>query len=584
MNVDVWWLVMKDLFKNLKFSWRYAKGNKKYLFAIGFVSIIDVLLNIVTPILSAKIIIELTTNNYARIILIAGMILFVNFLSSIINYITRNFSSKTYRDALSLLEIDLGKNVLKLENDCLDKNSSGVFIQRLTNDTSRMADVFNRLLGMVSTMIKDIGIFIAIFIVSKIVFTYVIIMLFTMYLLEKIRTDRRKKDDKESRTYTEKVSGFIGELVRGARDIKMLNSENDFIKELDNRIITANNKIRKMHMTSIKYMTFIWWIRELFEFILIILLVILIEKGHIIASIALVLYNYSRNVSDSIYTVGFFLESIKDFNLSCERILDILDDNKFSKEKFGTRHLDKINGDFEFKDVTFAYKDKKVLDKINFKINANETVAFVGKSGAGKSTIFSLLCKMYNINQGKITIDGIDIKELDKDSIRGNITIISQNPYIFNMTIRENLKLVKSDLTEKEMVSACKIACLDEFIKELPYGYDTIIGEGGVNLSGGQKQRLAIARALVQKTEIILFDEATSALDNETQEKIQEAIDNMKNEYTILIIAHRLSTIINADRILYLEDGNIIAEGKHKELLKSCPSYKKLYESEITKE
>ena len=455
-----------------------------------------------------------------------------------------------------------------------------VFIQRLTNDTSRMADVFNSLLGMVSTMIKDVGIFIAIFIVNKLVFVYVIIMLFTVYFLEKIRTNRRKKDDKESRSYTEKVSGFISELVRGARDIKMLNSEEDFVGELNNRIIIANDKIRKMHVTSIRYMTFIWWIRELFEFILILLLVILIEKNYIISSIALVLYNYSRNVSDSIYTVGFFLESIKDFNLSSERILDILDDSKFSKEKFGTKHLNKVNGNFEFIDVSFSYDNKKLLRNLSFKINANETVAFVGKSGAGKTTIFNLLCKMYDVNGGKITIDGININELDKDSIRGNITIISQNPYIFNMSIKDNLKLVKSDLNDKEMKEVCKIACLDEFINSLPNKYDTVIGEGGVNLSGGQKQRLAIARALVQKTEIILFDEATSALDNETQTKIQEAIENMKGEYTILIIAHRLSTIKNADRILFLEDGKIIAEGTHRELLKNCLEYKKLYESE----
>ena len=191
---------------------------------------------------------------------------------------------------------------------------------------------------------------------------------------------------------------------------------------------------------------------------------------------------------------------------------------------------------------------------------------------------------MYDVNQGKITIDGVNINKLDKDSIRGNITIISQNPYIFNMSIRDNLKLVKNNLSDEEMYNACKIACLDDFIQELPNGYDTIIGEGGVNLSGGQKQRLAIARALVQKTEIILFDEATSALDNETQEKIQRAIENMKNEYTILIIAHRLSTIIHSDRILYLENGKIIAQGTHHELLNKCPSYQKLYETEIKKD
>ena len=201
----------------------------------------------------------------------------------------------------------------------------------------------------------------------------------------------------------------------------------------------------------------------------------------------------------------------------------------------------------------------------------------------GKTTIFNLLCKMYPINSGEILIENENINELDEDSIRGNITIISQNPYIFNLSIRDNLKLVKENLTEEEMIDACKVAYLDEFIESLPNKYDTIVGEGGIVLSGGQKQRLAIARALIQKTKIILFDEATSSLDNETQAEIQKAINNLKDDYTILIIAHRLSTIIGADRILFLDDGKIEASGNHKYLLNNCPKYKDLYESEISK-
>ena len=156
-----------------------------------------------------------------------------------------------------------------------------------------------------------------------------------------------------------------------------------------------------------------------------------------------------------------------------------------------------------------------------------------------------------------------------------------EEQYIFNMSISDNLRLVKEKLTEEEMIEACKMACLHDFIMELPEGYDTVVGEGGVNLSGGQRQRLAIARAFVQKTKIILFDEATSALDNETQELIQQAINNMKDKYTILIIAHRLSTIINSDRIMLIEDGKVTAKGTHKELLKNNKSYKKLYNKEL---
>ena len=297
---------------------------------------------------------------------------------------------------------------------------------------------------------------------------------------------------------------------------------------------------------------------------------------------ALVLYNYrSRVFRNLMKNVGSLLQEIKGFNLSCNRVFSILDNKEFNKEVFGTEHIEKIKGNFEFKNVHFGYGNNEVLKGMSFKVNTNETVAFVGKSGVGKTTIFSLLCKLYDINSGSILIDGKDIKTLDESSIRNNITIISQNPYIFNMSIKDNFKLVKKDITDQEIAKACKLACLDEFINNLPEGYNTIVGEGGVTLSGGQRQRLAIARAFIQNTKIILFDEATSALDNETQGYIQQAINNMKDKYTILIIAHRLSTVINSDRIMLVEDGKISDVGTHKELLSNNKMYKKLYENEI---
>lgn len=574
---------MRSFFKNLMFVWKYARGEKGYLIIASIVNILCSLFQVVLPILSAKIIISLTESNFTSIIMLAIAMVFINFFINLFYYVFRRCAIRVYQITLSNMEIDLGRNILKIENKCLDKNGSGVFIQRLTNDTSKLANVFNSMLDLICDLFKYVGILVAIFIVNKIVFIYVIFMLVCLYILEKIRTDKRKKDDEVYRKSHEKVSGFIGELVRGARDIKMLNSEDDFVSELDTRIKDTNEIMFNMQKRSYNYRLFIWNAHEVFGFILIILLVILMEKSVIVPAIALVLYNYVNNVHGTIYILGNLLEQVKDFNLSAERIIAILKDDEFKKEKFGSKHLDRVNGDFEFKNVSFKYDKNKVLNKVNFKVNANETVAFVGKSGVGKSTIFNLLCKMYDVDSGLITIDGVDINELDKESIRGNITIISQNPYIFNMSIRDNLRLVKSDLDEKEMVNACKLACLDDFINELPDKYDTIVGEGGVNLSGGQKQRLAIARALVQKTEIILFDEATSALDNDTQAKIQNAIDNMKNEYTILIIAHRLSTIINCDRIIFIDKGRVICEGSHKYLLKNCLEYKELYDSEIKK-
>ena len=575
---------MKEFIQSLKFTWKYAKKEKGRIILFGIANLFNVIFSILIPMIDAKIIIELTANHFERLIFMAICLTVNEVLYDLFDFLSRRLSVVVYHHTLEILGMDLGKNILKLENNSLDEHGSGAFIQRMTGDTDKLADVFNHLVSMFSSLVKYIGILIAIFIVNKIVFLFTLIILIIRYFIERARTNRRKKDDEISRKAKDSVSSFVGELVRGARDIKMLNSENDFMKEMNYRIKDFNEKRIRMQNVSWNYRVFSFWFTDISFLLLIILLAFLIKDKVISISIAMVLYNYVGNVGGSTYLLGDLLEYIKDFNLSCERVKEIIDGDKFKKEQFGEKHLDKVEGHFTFEHVFFKYKEKEVLKNLTFEVKPNETVAFVGKSGAGKTTIFNLLCKMYDVNQGKITIDGVNISELDKDSIRGNITIISQNPYIFNMSIRDNLKLVKNNLSDEEMYNACKIACLDDFIQELPNGYDTIIGEGGVNLSGGQKQRLAIARALVQKTEIILFDEATSALDNETQEKIQRAIENMKNEYTILIIAHRLSTIIHADRILYLEDGKIIAQGTHHELLKNCPSYQKLYESEIKKD
>ena len=571
---------MKETIKNLKFAWFYAKNEKWKIIKYIIANLIEVIISIIIPIISAKMIIMLTNNNLYQLVLMAIVIFIIENIRNFVHYNNRYYANVVYRETLKKLQIDLGKNIFKLENKIVDDNSSGLFIQRLSSDTTRIADIFNTLNMNLSNVITDIGIFVAIFILSKVVFLYLVIFTIILYFNEQRRIKLRNIKDKEYRKEQEKVTGFVGEIVRGVRDIKMLNSEDSFMNELSVKINKLNESRYKMVDVDRRYRLLGGFCRDLSDLLLIILLVILIDKYSLAVASALIIHNYSGRITYIINSVSFMLENLKDFNLSCERIFDILDDNKFSKEKFGTRHIEKVEGNFEFKDVCFGYDKINFLKNLSFKINANEIVAFVGKSGVGKTTIFNLLCKMYEVNSGTITIDGININELDKDSIRGNITIISQNPYIFNMSIRDNFKLVKSDLTDKEMKEACKIACLDEFIKSLPNKYDTIIGEGGINLSGGQKQRLAIARALVQKTEIILFDEATSALDNETQTKIQEAIDNMKNQYTILIIAHRLSTIKNADRILYLEDGKVVAEGTHNELLKKCLGYKKLYESE----
>ncbi|MBQ6502803.1 MAG: ATP-binding cassette domain-containing protein, partial [Flexilinea sp.] len=235
---------------------------------------------------------------------------------------------------------------------------------------------------------------------------------------------------------------------------------------------------------------------------------------------------------------------------------------------------------FRYDSADFRRPSRLVVKDMSFTIPAGSVTALVGKSGCGKTTVFRLISKLLEATEGTVRLDGVDIRTLDKDSIRENLTVVSQNPYLFHMTIRENLRLVKRDVTEEEMKEVCRLVVMDEEISHMPEGYDTLIGEGGVNLSGGQRQRLAIARGILRDCRILLFDEATSALDNITQSRVQKAVENIRGARTIVMIAHRLSTVINADRILFMEDGRILDQGTHPELLARCDAYRALYEAE----
>ena len=574
---------MKEFFSNLKFVWQYAKDQKVKLIKYILCNFVVVIISVVVPIISANIIIYLTDSMFYQLLMMASVLCLLELLRNMLNYFSRYYSMIIFRESFIKIQTALGKNILRLENKIIDSNSSGVFIQRLTSDTSRLADIFNVLNLYLSRILINLGIFIAVFIISFRAFIYLIVMVIALYLIERRRVSIYNSKDKDFRKENEKVTGFVSEIVRGLRDIKMLHSEDSFSSELHSQVEELNQSRYLMMRVNNRYNCLRFCLQDIFHLGLIFLLVYLIMTGNLAVANGLVIHNYQGRVTSIIDILGILLQSIKDFNLSCSRVFAIMYSDQFSKEKFGSRHLDKVNGDFCFSHVNFHYdcNDKKVLNDLSFEVHANETVAFVGKSGAGKSTIFNLLCKMYDVDSGSITIDGVDISLLDRESIRGNITIISQSPYIFHLSIRDNLRLVQPDMTEEEMIDACKLACIHEFIMSLPDRYDTVVGEGGVNLSGGERQRLAIARAFLQKTEIILFDEATSALDNETQREIQKAISNLKKDYTILIIAHRLSTIINSDRILFIEDGKIVGEGGHKELFKKCPGYRELYEAEL---
>lgn len=573
---------MKEVIESIKKVYKYTKGYKKYLlFYIIFVPFLSSL-SIIAPILSARQIVYLNGALYEQLLKVSLLVLSLEIFRNICNYFSWQNLMIYFRESMRILKMQALKAIMNIQNKSLDKIPSGVIIERVNTDCNKMADIIPSIVDNLLGIITNLGIIVTIFIINKVLFFFLLGGAIIIFIFKNIRIQKWFEFDKKRRSQNEKVTSFIAELIRGLRDIKVLNANKSFLDEIESRIRISNETAYIGRRSLRRYDLITGSIHDLLKFTLIILGIILLKNNAITISGFLAIYLYKDRIYNMFNFYTNLQEQLEDFKLSSYRVFEIIDGDTYERETFGNRVLKKAYGDFEFKNVKFSYKDNiPVLKDVSFKVEANTTVAFVGKSGAGKTTIFGLLSKLYQKNSGTITIDGIDIDELDEDSLRGNMTIINQSPYIFNMSIHDNMKLVNSKATKKEIKEACKLACLDEFIENLPEKYDTILGEGGITLSGGQRQRLAIARALIQKTEIILFDEATSALDNETQKSIQEAINNMKGEYTILIIAHRFSTVINSDKIIYLEDGKIKAEGTHEELLKTCKGYKKLYELEL---
>ena len=574
---------MRETFKNLVAVYKYGKEYRKYLFFELIGSLLSIGLGILWPIIAAKEIVYLTDNNWDQLILISIVICIAYMFDGAVTVLIRKNTQQFIYGLCRKLEKEVSIEVLKISQTDIDKNSTGVFIQRLGSDVEEIATMFTKGFGKVTRLVTSIGVFIAVFIINYIVGIFYLIVAVLLTIIHLIKAKKFKEKDRIRRKENEKLTSLSTELIRGTRDIKMLNAKKSFISALNKQYKVSRQSVIDLRNVDINYNFIGDIIRAILELALMFLMIYLIKDKTLTVAMAIALYSYRyRLMYDVMEVISELLEEITGFNLSFERVFNLLDNKTFAKEEFGKDHIKKVDGNFEFKDVCFSYESEQdVLDHLSFKVDANTTVGFVGPSGAGKTTIFSLLCKLYNVDSGEILIDGHNINDLDEDSIRGNITIIGQSPYVFNMSILDNMKIVKSNATFVEIKKACELACLDEFIESLPDKYNTVIGEGGVTLSGGQRQRLAIARALLQKTKIILFDEATSALDNETQKKVQQAIDNLNKDYTIMIIAHRFSTILNCDKIFYIDGGKVIASGKHEELLKSCKAYKKLYESEI---
>ena len=556
---------------------KYLLKIKKLIILIFIAYGVLSLINIFSPIINAKLLTSLTNFNLNEAYKYTFIFFVISILSVLINKLAIKLLGKIHEKLLYDIRYDIIQRLFKLKMKNFDEIPSGKFQERIKNDPEGIFSVFSVVQYNIFNIITEVFMLAYVMYLNIIIGLIYILGIIIIYFYEKYAYEKYEKLEEESKIQREKSGTILNEILRGIRDIKLLGITNKVNKMTSETLDKQSKLDTKISISRMNIYNTTEIVKDILIFIIIFLGIFLININKLTLTTFLIIFMYRNEIFSLVFSYTSLKEYLVKYKVAKNRIMELFDNKKFPIETYGNESIDNIKGEIEFKNVSFAYNKKEIIHNVSFKVNSLEDVALVGKSGSGKSTLFNLLTKSYDNYEGIITIDGVDIKKLNQKTLIDSISIISQNPYIFNLSIKDNLKLIDKNITDDDIINACKTARIHDFIETLPDKYNTLLGEGGVNLSGGQKQRLAIARALLKQSKILLFDEATSSLDNITQDEIQTAIKSISKNFTIITIAHRLSTIINSNKIYLLEEGNIIACGTHKELLKSNTYYKELY-------
>lgn len=562
----------------------YYSKYKKTLILTIFLSLLYTGASVIVPIVEGNLISSFNTNILDNIryvgILVIGLL-----LSKLMCSVFIHFWSVAVLKLNSDVNFDLKssclENVLQLENKNFDNTGTGVFISRVYNDTLELSELVDYVIDDASIVITNIAFLIYAYIISAPLGIFLTFLIIITSLITNAKLKRYKLNSFDFKMKDEKVVGIYTDIIKGVKDVKNLDLEKSLLpktKLYQRDAINADKKKKHSRRTwSVIYQMVI----SILEALFVVLAVYLISKNQLEIGSFVVIYIYKGKIVNMLDAILRIREKLAEGEVASKRVFEVIESTMFSKEKYGDKKIEKINGVIAFENVVFNYDEyNKLFKNLSFEIEPNTMVAFVGKSGEGKSTILDLIAKNYDVNGGKVLLDNNNIKELSKDTIKKNISIVTQEPYIFNMSFKENIKIANPLATDEEIIEVCKKTSIDEVVSKKKNGYDTIVGESGITLSGGQKQRLAIARALIKKSKIILFDEATSALDNHSQEEIKNLIKELSVDHTIIIVAHRLSTIVDADKIFVVSNHQIQESGTHEELLYNSDIYSTLYQNE----
>lgn len=507
-------------------------------------------------------------------------------ISAIFSYIEGLSMIKVANGYAKKLRSSISEKINKLPLKFFDHNLSGDILSRVTNDVDTIAQSLNNSLStLVSSITLFIGSIIMMFATNYIMAITAIVSSLIGFILMFIILNKSQRYFTARQRELGKLNGYIEEIYSGLNVVRSCNAKDETINEFDklnDKLYDCNRKSQFLSGLMQPIMGFI----GNFSYVAVCIVgALLVSKSVISFGVIVAFIMYVRLFTNPLSQIAQAMTSMQSTAAASERVFGLLEEVEMDSENDITKKLDKhkVKGNIEFKNVKFGYdKDKIIINDFTAKVKAGEKIAIVGPTGAGKTTMVNLLMKFYDINDGDILIDGTSIRELKRDNIHSLFTMVLQDTWLFNGTVKENIIYNQKNVSNKKVEDVCKVVGVDHFIKTLPNGYDSIISDND-SVSSGQRQLLTIARGMISDSPFLILDEATSNVDTRTEELVQKAMDKLMENKTSFIIAHRLSTIKNADLILVMKDGNIIEQGNHNELMKKNGFYANLYNSQFEK-
>ena len=486
---------------------------------------------------------------------------------------------KVSQKVVKQMRDDVFEKIQKLPIKYFDTHPHGELMSRITNDIDNISVALNTSINqLISGFLTVVIILFILFIINPILATVSLLSLpIMLFVVSKIAKYNKVQFIKQQEALAE-VNGYIQEYISGQKVIKAFNREEAVKIEFNERNENLKKNGFMAQTVAGMIMPIMGNISNISTAITTVLAGIFCINGKISLGTITIFSKFSKEYSRPITEIANQFNVIQAGIAGAERIFEILDETEEYPENIGKPEIGEIKGHVEFKDVYFGYsEDKSILKDVNIDAKPGETIALVGPTGAGKTTTINLLARFYDVTKGQILIDGKDIREVEKDSLRESLGIVLQDTVLFSGTVKENIRYGKLDATDEEVIEAAKLADAHGFIKRLPHGYDTIISEDAGNISKGQAQLINIARVILNNPQILVLDEATSNVDTRMEVKIQKAMNKLLEGRTSFVIAHRLSTIVNSDKILVVNDGKIIEQGSHNELIEKKGVYYKMY-------